>query len=71
MEGHGYGILVTEDQLTVKAVLLQKWVTVYLNTKTYTGKQIVEIFFYLFSIYLPFATFISPKDLHTFLLFFC
>ena len=63
--------MVTEDQLTVKAVLLQKWVTVHLNTQTCTGKQILEIFFYLFSIYLQFATFMSPKDLHTFLSFFC
>ena len=28
----------------------------------------MEILFYLFSIYLPFATFMGPKDLHTFLL---
>ena len=42
------GFMVTEDQLTVKAVLLQKWVTVHLNTQTCTGKQIVEIFFICF-----------------------
>ena len=60
--------MVTEDQFTVKVVLLQKWVTVHLNTQTCTHKQIVEIFFYLFSFYLPFATFMSLKDLHTFLL---
>ena len=46
--------MVTEDQLTVIAVLLQEWLTVHLNTKTCTEKQIVEIFFYLFSIHLPF-----------------
>ena len=41
--------MVTEDQLTVKAVnLLQKWVTVNLNTETCTGKQMVEIFFICF-----------------------
>ena len=62
--------MITEDQFTVKVVLLQKWVTVHLNTQTCTHKQIVEIFFYLFSFYLPFATFMSLKDLHTFLLLF-
>ena len=40
--------MVTEDQLTVKAVLLQKWVTVHLNTQTCTGKQIGEIFLFVF-----------------------
>ena len=35
-----------------------------MHRKTNSG----NIFFYLFSIYLPFATFMSPKDLHTFLL---
>ena len=43
--------MVTEDQLTVKAVnynLLQKWVTVNLNTETCTGKQMVEISFICF-----------------------
>ena len=60
--------MVTEDQLTVKAVvLLQKWVTLCslehtdMHRKTNSGN-----IFYFFSIYLPFATFMSPKDLHTF-----
>ena len=35
-----------------------------MHRKTNSG----NIFFYLFSNYLPFATFMSPKDLHTFLL---
>ena len=39
--------MVTEDQLTVIAVLLQEWLTVHLNTQTCTHKQIVEIFFFI------------------------
>ena len=36
-----------------------------MHRKTSSGNIYI---FYLFSIYLPFATFMSPKDLHTFLL---
>ena len=69
--------MVTEEQLTVKAVvLLQKWVTVRTHRHAQENKKWKFFFFYLFCIYLPFATFMSPKDLHTFLLllllfFFC